>query len=201
MRVSAWATGLEEESREKTLRVLGASIATAICFAGSLVLAHAGGVQYQPLPKFGIAAGEAFPLGVLADPEGMAIPADRLMGKALLINFYTRHCAPCIKEVPKLNRIMALRSDLHVLAMTPDSRDEAAKYVKQYGLQWPVAADAGPLLSKPLNVRAFPAFALLDAKGRLLATVYANQLGGDDGHATVEGIEAWLDAQLGNPSR
>jgi hypothetical protein len=61
-------------------------------------------------------------------------------------------------------------------------------------LNWPIAANARALLFDQLDVQASPAFALLDANGRLLATVQANQLGGEDGHATVDGIEAWIDA-------
>ncbi|MFG6446744.1 TlpA family protein disulfide reductase [Roseateles sp. BYS180W] len=178
------------------MRTFAKVIATAIFFAGSLRVVHATEVEYKALPNFGLAAGVRFPLESLVDPGGSEISADRLLGKAVLINFYTKYCAPCIKEVPKLNRVMERRSDINVLAITPDGRADAQSYVKQYGLNWPVAADAAALLSKRLNVEAFPGFALLDAKGRLLATVYANQLGGDDGHATVEGIEAWLNAQL-----
>jgi peroxiredoxin len=148
------------------------------------------------LSDFGVAVGEIFPLDSLEDPEGKAISAEHLLGKVVLINFYTEFCPPCIREVPKLNQIMESRRDINVLAITPDSRDEAAKYVKRYGFNWLVAANANELLYERLNVEVFPSFALLDSKGRLLATVYANQLGGDDGHATVEGIETWLDLHV-----
>jgi peroxiredoxin len=171
-------------------------MAAGLLMAGTLLTAHAAEVDYKLLPNFGVSVGEPFPLDALVDPEGKATGRDRWLGKRVLINFYTRHCAPCIKEVPKLNEVMKRRGDIHVLAITPDSGVEAAKYAKQHGLNWPVAADAESLLFKQLKVMAFPAFALLDDKGRLMATVQANQLGGEDGHATVAGIETWLDTQL-----
>ena len=164
--------------------------------APSLTLAGEPGAAYRALPNFELAVGEAFPLDGLLDANGRAIARERLLGKPVLINFYTRHCAPCIKEVPKLNEVMKRRGELKVLAITPDPAAEAAKYVKRHGLKWPVAADAEVLLFNRLNVQAFPAFALLDDKGRLIAAVQANQLGGEDGHATVAGIERWLDVQL-----
>jgi peroxiredoxin len=164
-------------------------------------LACAPDVEYTLLANFGVAIDAKFPLGGLVDPAGRAIAEDRLLGKSLLINFYTRHCAPCIKEVPKLNAIMARRNDINVLAITPDPAEEAATYTKQYGLNWPVAADASGLLFERLNVKSFPAFALVDPRGRLVATVQANQLGGEDGHATLEGIEGWLNTQLRKRSR
>ncbi|WP_431261143.1 TlpA family protein disulfide reductase [Roseateles chitinivorans] len=174
-----------------------AAIAAVMFIAGAPILASAAEPRpaYKPLPNFGLAAGAPFPLDGLAGADGKAIDGQRLLGKRVLINFYTKHCPPCIREVPKLNDIMKRRGDLHVLAITPDSATEAAGYVKQHGLIWPVAANAGPLLFKQLDVQAFPAFALLDEKGRLITTVQANQLGGEDGHATVAGIEAWIEAQ------
>ena len=118
----------------------------------------------------------------------------------MLVNFFTRFCTPCIKEVPKLNQVQARHPELQVLAITPDALPDAARYIQQYGLTWPVAADAGDVMARQLQVNAFPSFALLDAQGRLITTVLANQLGGEDGHATVEGIEAWVAAQLARPA-
>lgn len=172
--------------------------ALVIWIFATIQFAHAEDVEYMALSDFGVTVGEIFPLDSLEDAEGKPLPAEQVLGKPVLINFYTEYCPPCISEVPKLNQVMESRTDINVLAITPDSRDEAAKYVKRYGLNWPVAANANGLLSKRLNVEAFPGFALLDSKGRLLATVYANQLGGDDGHATVEGIEAWLNFHVGS---
>ena len=183
------------------MRTIVAIIAIAVGLGSARSSAEAADAKYPLLSKFGVSVGASFPLDGLTDPAGLPHAKDLLKGKPLLINFYTRFCAPCIKEVPKLNLVQERRTDIKVLAITPDSRDEAANYVRQYGLNWPVAADADVLLSKQLKVEAFPAFALLDAKGRLLATVQANQLGGEDGHATVQGIEAWIDAQLGKTVR
>lgn len=178
-----------------------AAIAAGLCMAGVQGIAHAAEVEYQTLSKFSLSAGEPFPFERLTDAKGGAMPQKQFAGKSVLVNFYTRHCAPCIKEVPKLNEVMKRRGDIHVLAITPDAGSEAAKYVSKHGLNWPVAANAETLLFDELKVTAFPSFALLDAKGRVVATVMANQLGGEDGHATVEGIERWLDLQLASTAK
>ncbi|OWQ85690.1 hypothetical protein CDN99_21675 [Roseateles aquatilis] len=177
------------------MRPLILALAIGLGFAATVDTASAAERTYRALPNFSVAAGETFPLDGMTDPQGQVLPRKQLLGKFLLINFYTRHCAPCVKEVPKLNQVKARRADLNVLAITPDAKDEAGKYVQKHGLTWPVAADAEKLFNQ-LKVDAFPAFALLDANGRLVATTFANQLGGEDGHATVEGIEAWVDAQV-----
>src|SRR6218665_351158 len=127
------------------VKLLLASLAVALCLLGGFKVARAAELNYKPLPEFGLAAGAAFPLNRLMDPYGHAIAQEHLTGKRwLLINFYTKHCAPCIKEVPKLNQVKERRSDIHVLAITPDSGDEAASYVKQHGLNWRVAPPPGP---------------------------------------------------------
>ncbi len=170
--------------------------AFAICLAGACNFAHATEVSYKLLPNFGVAIGDQFPLDGLTDPHGQVIAKEKVLGKVLLINFYTENCAPCIREVPKLNKIKQQREDINVLAITPDLSEQAARYLKQYDWSWPVAANAQTFLFKNLKVQSFPSFALLDSNGRLLATVQANQLGGEDGNATVEGIGAWVDAQI-----
>lgn len=182
------------------MRSYSKTVVIVIWIIATLQFAYAKDKEYKALSDFRVAVGEIFPLNSLEDPNSKALLAERILGKAVLINFYTQYCPPCIREVPKLNQVMENRNDINVLAITPDNHDEAAKYVKRYGLNWPVASNANELLSEQLNVDAYPAFALLDSKGRLLATVYANQLGGDDGHATVEGIEAWLNFHVGTAS-
>ncbi len=155
--------------------------------------------RYTPMEAFALPAGSPFPLDALTTPDGRRISAESWRGKPVLVNFFTRFCAPCIKEVPLLNQVQARHPELQVLAITPDALPDAARYLQQYGLTWPVAANAGDVMARQLHVNAFPSFALLDAQGRLITTVLANQLGGEDGHATVEGIEAWVAAQLARP--
>lgn len=152
-------------------------------------------VRYEPLAHFGLAPGSRFPLESLKGPDGQPLAPERLLGKPVLVNVYTRHCPPCIKEVPKLNQVRDRNPALHVLAITPDRPAEVVRYQEQYRLTWPVAAEAGPLLTQ-FKVKTFPAFILLDTQGQLIASVLANQLSGEDGHATVEGIETWVATQL-----
>ncbi len=152
--------------------------------------------EYLQLPNLSLAAGDTFPLKQLTDLSGKALSAQQFQGKYVLINFYSEHCAPCIREVPVLNQIMLRNKDIHVLAITPDKAEEAKQYLQQHALQWPVAAGADQLLFDQIGVKSFPSFALLDRNGKLVTTVYANQLGGEDGHATLEGIEKWLRLKM-----
>lgn len=159
-------------------------------------LTQAAESEYLQLPNLSLAAGDKFPLKQLNDLSGNAMSEKAFQGKYVLINFYSEHCAPCIREVPVLNQIQARNKDIHVLAITPDKAEEAKQYLQQHALKWPVAAGADQLLFNQIGVKSFPSFALLDANGKLVTTVYANQLGGEDGNATLEGIEKWLRLKM-----
>ncbi|GGX36161.1 TlpA family protein disulfide reductase [Undibacterium squillarum] len=159
-------------------------------------LTQAAEYEYLQLPNLSLASGDKFPLKQLTDLSGKALSEQQFQGKYVLINFYSEHCAPCIREVPVLNQIMLRNKDIHVLAITPDKAEEAKQYLQQYALQWPVAAGADQLLFNQIGVKSFPSFALLDRNGKLVTTVYANQLGGEDGNATLEGIEKWLRLKM-----
>lgn len=59
--------------------------------------------RYTPMASFALPAGSPFPLEALRTPDGQRLAAETLRGKPVLVNFFTRFCAPCIKEVPQLN--------------------------------------------------------------------------------------------------
>jgi peroxiredoxin len=111
--------------------------------------------EYLQLPNLSLAAGDTFPLKQLTDLSGKALSAQQFQGKYVLINFYSEHCAPCIREVPVLNQIMLRNKDIHVLAITPDKAEEAKQYLQQHALQWPVAAGADQLLFDQIGVKSF----------------------------------------------
>ena len=151
--------------------------------------------QYRPLQGLKVAPGQAM-------PDFSATPSLKsFRGKPLLINFYTVNCAPCIKEIPKLNALKHLNPDLQVLAITPDSPQEAAAYAEERRLSWPIATPGEDYLFNTFGIPAFPAFAILNAQGNLLSATYANQLGGEDGHATLSGISSWVETVLGTKLR
>lgn len=188
---------------KKTLTQRVAALAFTACIAvtcGSTAWAAAN-KTYEPVSNFGLELGASFPTQGLLDSSDKPFNLDRVQGKPVLVNFFTKFCGPCIKEVPQLNQVQTRRKDLNVLAITLDSTEDARSYVKSYDLNWPVAANGFEVVIKRLNLKAFPAFALLDKNGQLVATVMAHQLGGKDGHATAEGIETWVDLQLGKKTR
>jgi thiol-disulfide isomerase/thioredoxin len=120
------------------------------------------------------------------DSEGYHRPRQLMtyMGNPLLLSFWAASCAPCIAEIPELNRIFRSHPILGLACIGRDF-ESAARELRLYKKRVPVTkypsvllldADRDRLLSGPLRALstgggfAVPAFALLDASGRVTHT-------------------------------
>jgi peroxiredoxin len=148
-------------------------------------------VSAAKAPATRIKPGESFPPFRLTRLDGTPVDNKALEGKYTLINFYFAECAPCIKEVPELNAIAKKHTDLNFLALTFDSVADSKRFVAERGLTWPVVADARPL-ADAVGVKGYPTYALLDPKGRVVATSAGLRVA--DGRPV---IEAWLEQNIG----
>ena len=61
--------------------------------------------------------GSAIPDVTVSDPAGQQLKLASLTGKPLLINLWATWCAPCIAELPTLNRI-SNRADMNLQVVT-----------------------------------------------------------------------------------
>jgi thiol-disulfide isomerase/thioredoxin len=114
--------------------------------------------------------GSELPDFVLADPAGNKLDLQSLKGKPLLINLWATWCAPCVAELPALDKLAAtLNGKVRVLAVNQDSGEpqKAGAFLKQRGV-----ARLEPWLD-PKNDLAFhfgaetlPVTVLYDAAGR-----------------------------------
>jgi len=64
--------------------------------------------------------GQAAPAAVFADPEGQPAKLGDFKGKPLLVNLWATWCAPCVKELPTLDKL-ASSGAIEVLAVSQDS--------------------------------------------------------------------------------
>ncbi len=114
--------------------------------------------------------GKQFPLeqAVAYNP---GLKYESLRGKPTLINFYFKNCAPCIKEVPYLNKLKSSMGDkVNFLAITPDDKRAVAWFEKKYNFQFDKIMDARGL-ANGLGVKGYPLNLLL-SKNEVLTQVY-----------------------------
>ena len=103
-------------------------------------------------------------------PDGGDFDLAAFRGKPLLVNLWASWCAPCVKELPTLDRLAAERDgELQVVAvsqdMAPHSSVEA--FLKEHGIaNLGAYHDAEMGLTSALDVRVMPTTVLYDAAGK-----------------------------------
>lgn len=72
-------------------------------------------------------AGTPLPGDSVRATDGSATTLASLTGKPVLVNLWATWCAPCIEELPTLNRVASEVSDTaHVIALSQDLHDDPA---------------------------------------------------------------------------
>lgn len=106
----------------------------------------------------------------LKDLEGREHALESYRGKVVLVNFWATWCAPCLEEMPSIER---LRKSLEgrpfaVLAVNlaePDARVQA--FLARMPLGFPVLMDRDAAAAKAWKARMLPATFIVGADGRV----------------------------------
>jgi thiol-disulfide isomerase/thioredoxin len=115
-------------------------------------------------------AGRAAPAAAFEDPDGEPARLGDFSGKPLLVNLWATWCAPCVAEMPTLDRLAARERDrLHVLTISQDldGRDKVEAFFAKQGYRnletW---LDPQMRLMTELGVNTLPTTILYDSHGR-----------------------------------
>ena len=104
------------------------------------------------------------------DRDGRLGVAD-LKGKAVVVNFWASWCVPCRDEAPVLQETYERYRDegLVVLGVdVNDFRQDARRFMKRYGLSYPVVYDGKGSTVGKWGVRGFPETFFVDRTGKLV---------------------------------
>jgi len=152
------------------------------------------------LAKFQLAK-EPKPLPELAfnDADDKPLKLADYKGKVVLLNFWATWCAPCVKEMPSLDRLQAAlpRDQFVVLPISLDgpSKAKVAPFYRDRNLtNLCIYYDKGRKAMSVLDVSLLPTSILVDAAGRELG-----RLEGDADWDTPEGI-ALMKAAIASQS-
>ena len=148
-------------------------------FAGALsVLASPAFANVGPdllkgtLAKFELAsAPKPLPAIGFDDADDKALTLAGYKGKVVLLNFWATWCAPCVKEMPSLDRLQAAmgKDKFAVLPLSLDgpSKPKVAPFYKDKNLtNLGIYFDKGRKVQQALDVSVLPTSILIDGEGR-----------------------------------
>lgn len=143
---------------------LASLLAVAVTLLGP-VTAHAIPKMGQPLPDF-----------TVTTPSGQQLTNKNYSGRVLLLVFSTDYCSACKHAVPSIGRLAGLygKQGFHVLGLFSGfgmDNVDLKKYMKTYGVTYPMAFFEQRLAEDQFGMRSVP-YSLLVGKKGVVAGVY-----------------------------
>jgi len=109
--------------------------------------------------------------------KGDSVTLKKFAGKVVLVNFWATWCAPCIREMPSLDRLaarMAGDADFMVAAVSVDrgGAEKARPFLDKLGVSHlTLFLDPKMALAVAIGVRAMPTTFLIDRQGRVAGSL------------------------------
>jgi len=141
-------------------------------------------------PRIAISQGEFAPKIERRDLNGAPVTYSE---KPTLLSFFFSECAPCIKEIPKVNALARNNPHVKFVSITFDDQASAKDFVSKHGLKTRVVADEQNFIDV-MGVKTYPFYALISKDGRLLGTQPSAALQIEAGEVVFKN---WIDSKLG----
>jgi peroxiredoxin len=125
--------------------------------------------------------------------EGRPTQLREFRGKLVLLNFWATWCAPCLHEMPSMERLYQTfkQTDFVLLAVSMDRQgaEVARPFVEHLKLTFPILLDKTSGVSHQYGVRGLPSTYLIDPDGRLIgAVIGAREWYRDEAKALIAGL-------------
>jgi thiol-disulfide isomerase/thioredoxin len=119
--------------------------------------------------------------------DGSPIDLRAMRGRVVVVNFWATWCAPCVAEMPSLDR---LRRKLDVEVVAVNFQENAARivpFLAQMGVSLPVVRDHDGSIRSAWRVAVFPSTFVVAADGRI-AFIAIGEVDWDD--PTIQALVA-----------
>lgn len=132
--------------------------------------------------------GDKAPDFTLQDMDGTSHKLSDYEGEGVFLNFWGTWCAPCVKEMPAMDRQYQEFEEqgVQVLAVNIAQSDfEVQSFVDRFGLSFPVVIDKSRSVMNAYNIRPLPTTILVNPKGEIERIV--------TGEMTEEDIQGFME--------
>lgn len=104
-------------------------------------------------------SGEPAPPLALRDLDGRQVSLEAFRGRTVVVNFWATWCAPCVAEMPSLQRLHAKLAPAGVEVLGVNLQENAARirpFVQRLGLDFPILRDHDGTVTRAWGARVFP---------------------------------------------
>jgi peroxiredoxin len=110
---------------------------------------------------------------------GGTLSSEALRGSPVVMNFFASWCAPCREEAPLLERTWrTYRDDVRFVGVNiQDTERNARRFVREFGITYPVLRDEDQELARALDVYGLPQTYFVDDDWKLLTTAERPRVG------------------------
>ncbi len=151
-----------------------------------------------------VAGSKATPALSLPAIDGKTFELAAHRGKWVVVNFWATWCAPCLKEMPELSALDAMREDVEVVGLAYEDIDAAAmrEFLKVHPVVYPIAIV--DTYSPPADFdtpRGLPMTYLIAPDGKVAKKILGPVTAGDieAAIAAASGKQKGADAAAGMP--
>jgi cytochrome c biogenesis protein CcmG/thiol:disulfide interchange protein DsbE len=162
--------------RRWILRVVGLAVTAGIVIALVLIPARS-----KPVPDFELP---------LLTGRGTLL-SDQLKGSPVVLNFWKSSCLPCQREAPLLERTYRAYRDQGVRFVGVDIEDtkaNARRFVRQFGITYPIVTDYDKALARQLDIYGLPQTFFIDKSWELSSKNAGQRLGNQGGTVVLGSI-------------
>ena len=147
-----------------------------LCRLSSLLAVAA--ILLAPLTVLAIPkTGQPLPAFAVATSSGQQVTSQYYSGRVLLLVFSTDYCSACKQAVPSIGKLAGRygKQGFHVLGLFSSfgwDNDDLKKYMKTYGVSYPMALFEQQLAENQFGMRSVPYSLLVGKKGVVNGVYY-----------------------------
>lgn len=163
----------QDNRRWTTMTVIVLVLSVGWTFHSRVPSAAATDGALPPSPREGFRAPD-FTLALLG---GGQVTLSELQGKVVMINLWASWCGPCRIEMPAIEKVYRAHKDqgfvvLGVNSTFQDNEADAAAFVRELGLSFPILLDRTGTASHRYQLRALPSTFFVDRQGVIRSAVF-----------------------------
>jgi cytochrome c biogenesis protein CcmG, thiol:disulfide interchange protein DsbE len=177
------------QSRWKFITTAVLAFSIAWTFYSRVPEKSAQALQMPASPREGFPAPD-FSLGLLG---GGNVTLSELRGKPVVINVWASWCPPCRAEMPALEKAYRTYKEMGVVVIGvnttyQDSKTDAAAFVQELGLTFPIALDQDGAMSNNYLITGLPTTFFVDSQGIIRTVIVGGPMSGAVIQTNIEAL-------------